>query len=303
MAAADGTAGLGGLQALCIELNDLKRITSAGRDGSIATRLFRQAWAALVRGEPPTAVARRTAAHALVAARMGDLDAQALDSVGLSRADIAAVFERALDAVAGPVDAALRAELHAAIDASPAGGSQGLAFVDSLAAQPRAGITTPGRPRIVLEPPENHAEHSLVVAVYGVLFAPRWNADPTVVFLAALAHHLHNAVLADSGFSGEMLLGEHLGPAFSAATGRCLEQLPPALRDPVASARAVLADDATAEGRAFHAADVVDRVLQVAQYLRAGTLTLERALNEFELVHDGPVRVFHERVLTEIGLT
>ncbi len=60
----------------------------------------------------------------------------------------------------------------------------------------------------MFEPPENHAEHCLAVAVYGVLLAPRYGADPSVVFLAGLAHHLHNARLPDSGFTGEALLGD-----------------------------------------------------------------------------------------------
>ena len=48
-------------------------------------------------------------------------------------------------------------------------------------------------------------------------------------------------------------------------------------------ARAVLPDDATAEGRAFHAADCIDRVLQIAQHLRAATLTMVTVLDEMEL--------------------
>src|SRR3954447_26825383 len=59
------------------ELNDLKRIRSAGRAGSIASRLFRGAWLALVRGDPFEAVMRRTAAAALCAARLADLDRSA----------------------------------------------------------------------------------------------------------------------------------------------------------------------------------------------------------------------------------
>ncbi|WP_204268457.1 hypothetical protein, partial [Escherichia coli] len=66
------------------------------------------------------------------------------------------------------------------------------AFVAALAEQPRAGVTCPGKPRILFEPPENHAEHCLVVAVYGVVLSPFYRADPGTVFLAAMAHHFHN---------------------------------------------------------------------------------------------------------------
>jgi 5'-deoxynucleotidase YfbR-like HD superfamily hydrolase len=175
-------------------------------------------------------------------------------------------------------------------------------FVDALSRQPRAGVTCPGRPRIVLEPPENHAEHCLVVAVYGVLLAPAYGADPVTVFLAGLAHHLHNAAMPDSGFTGEMLLGAHLEPVMARAAAMVLAELPAALRETVERARAVLPDAATPEGRAFHAADVADRVLQIAQHLKAATLTMDVVLGDMELVHDGPVKGFHDDVLRELGL-
>ena len=62
----------------------------------------------------------------------------------------------------------------------------------------------------MLEPPEGHGDHCLVVAVLAAVLAPRYGADPARPFLAGMAHHLHNAALPDSGFAGEMLLGEHL---------------------------------------------------------------------------------------------
>ncbi len=175
-------------------------------------------------------------------------------------------------------------------------------FVDALARQPRAGVTCPGRPRIVLEPPENHAEHCLVVAVYGVLLSTTYGADPETVFLAGLAHHLHNAAMPDSGFTGEMLLGSHLEPVMARATARALDELPGGLRERVERACAILPDADTPEGRAFHAADVADRVLQIAQHLKAATLTMDVVLGEMALVHDGPVKPFHDAVLAELGL-
>ncbi len=76
------------------ELGDLKRIRSAARDGSIAERLFVDAWAALVRGEPAEDVMAATVAAALVSARMGDLDLAALWALGIADG-AAAVLERA----------------------------------------------------------------------------------------------------------------------------------------------------------------------------------------------------------------
>ena len=56
------------------ELGDLKRIRSAGHEGSIAERLFARGWAALAVGDQAGAVMRRTVAAALAAARLADLD-------------------------------------------------------------------------------------------------------------------------------------------------------------------------------------------------------------------------------------
>ncbi|SFK45213.1 hypothetical protein [Methylorubrum salsuginis] len=291
------------LRDLLVELGDLKRVRSAGCDGSIAERLFAQGWSALVGGTRPETVALDITAKALAAARLCDLDAAFLAAVGLGEAQASAILVAGLDAVAGEVDPALRERLREALRHPPelqAGPVPG--FVGALAQQPRAGVTCPGKPRILLEPPENHAEHCLVVAVYGVLLSPFYRADPTTVFLAGLAHHFHNAAMPDAGFTGEMLLGDHLWPIVARCSEWALEELDQPLRETVRSARAVLPDDATAEGRAFHAADSIDRVLQIAQHLRAASLTMDTVLGEMELVHAGPVKAFQDRVLTDMRI-
>ena len=58
------------LRALLVEVNDLKRVHSAGRTGSIAERLFAQGWGALTGGAAPEAVALDITAKALAAARL-----------------------------------------------------------------------------------------------------------------------------------------------------------------------------------------------------------------------------------------
>lgn len=290
-----------GLKDLLRELSDLKRVRSAHRDGSIASRGFRAAWSALTAGVAAEAVMLHATATALASTRLADLDRSTLASLGLSEAQFAEVLARALDEVATAVEPGLCACLRRALGAEPAGGKLP-AFVSALEQQPRAGVTCPGRPRIVLEPPENHAEHSFMVAIYGVLLSPGYGADPTPVFLAGLAHHLHNAAMPDAGFTGEMLLGAHLDGIMERATRQALEQLEPGLRDRIIAARQVLADANTPEGRAFHAADVIDRVLQTAQHLQAATLTMAQVLGDMGLVHDGPVKPFHDRVLHEMEL-
>jgi len=280
------------------ELGELKRIRSAAHDGSIAERHFAAAWAALVDGRPPDDAWRAAAAAALAATRLGDIDRGVLAAVGIGGGEAEAIIARAVDEAAEEVDPALRVGLRALPDT----GGAPPPFVAKLARQPRAGVTCPGRPRLLLEPPENHAEHCLVTAVYGVILAPFYGARPEVVYLASLAHHLHNALIPDSGFAGEVLLGDHLEPAFERATGVALAELPPALADRVREARAVLPDAETPEGRAFHAADTLDRVLQIEQHLRAGKATMRYVLHDMELVHAGPVRGFQDRLLTAMGL-
>jgi 5'-deoxynucleotidase YfbR-like HD superfamily hydrolase len=284
------------------ELGDLKRIRSAERAGSIAERLFARGWAALAAGEAPAEVMRRTVAAALAAARLGDLDRTTLAELGLSDAEACAVLERGFDEVAVLLDPALAADLRRALpEGAPATGPVPR-FVTQLATQPRAGVTCPGRPRLLLQPPENHAEHCLIVAVYGVLAAPGYDADPAEVFLASMAHHFHNAAMPDAGFTGEVLLGDLLDRVIDAAREQAMAMLDPAVAAHVRAAIAPIASDTTPAARAFHAADVLDRVLEIEQHTRAASATMDAVLHTYELVHAGPVKTFHDRVLADVGL-
>lgn len=286
------------------ELGDLKRIYSASAPGSIAERLFVAGWAALVRGDDPALVMRQVVASALVSARLGDLDLAALMTLGLG--DRAAeVLERAFDAVTGDLAPGLRASLRSALPWGRPAMGETPAFVGKLTRQPRAGVTCPGKPRIMLQPAENHAEHCLMVAVYGVLASAWHGADPVVVFLAGMAHHLHNADMADSGYSGEMLLGDLLDRVIVTARQASLDELAranAALAETIRAVLAPIAGDATPEARAFHVGDVLDRVLEIEQHGRAAHLTMTTVLDDYGLVHDGPVKAFHDRILRDAGL-
>lgn len=281
-------------------LGDLKRIRSAGRQGSIAARLFAAAWCGVSAGAPVADVARRIVGDALAATQLGDLDAAVLQAAGIPPAEVARIRAAALAAAAAPLDHGLRDWLQAAPAALAVAPPPG--FVARLAAQPRAGATCPGRGRLVLEPPEDHAEHCVTVAVCAVLLAPAWGARPEVVFLAGLAHHLHNALLPDAGFAGEVLLGEWLAPAMARATRLALDDLPAVPRAAVEAACRILPNATTPEGRAFHAADTLDRVLQVEHHLRAAGTSMDFVLREMELVHVGPVKPFQDAVLARMGL-
>jgi len=294
-------ASLAGLVPLAAELGDLKRVRDASSPDSLAARLFRRAWGAMSAGQDSREVALFTTAIAVAAARLGGIDRSVLLVAGLTSAEATAVLVRSFNEVAGPIDPTLadqlRGHLEGAFRPGPAP-----AFAEALIRQPRAGATCPGKPRIILEPPEGHGDHCLVVAVLGTLLAPRYGADPAMAFLAGMAHHLHNAHLPDSGFAGEMLLGPHLGPIMQTLFARELATLAGPLSTATAAALATIPDASTPGGQAFHAADVIDRVLQMRHYDQVARFTVDQALDDMDLVHAGPTQSFHKAVLQDANL-
>ncbi|PZA23403.1 hypothetical protein DMO24_00010 [Modestobacter versicolor] len=289
------------MRPLLAEIGDAKRVRTAGRPGSLAEQAFGRAWARLLEGEDAAPVALSETAAAVARARLAGIDAELLHTAGLSADEAQAVLRRAFDEVAGAVDGELAARLRAALPAlRPAAPPPALAV--ALNAQPRAGATSPGKPRAVVEPPESHGDHCLTVAVYGCLLAPLVGADPVVPFLVGLAHHLHNVVLPDAGFAGEVLLGGALDRVIGTLEARELAGLPPALAGRLREVLLLRADAVAPESQAFHAADVLDRVLQVHHHARAAAFTASQALDELELVHAGPVQAFHLDVLAAAGL-
>ena len=301
MTATTGLLPLQALRPLLAEIGDAKRIRTAGAPGSLAEQAFARAWARLLEGEDAEAVALSETAAAVARARLAGIDGTVLGAAGLSPAEALAVLRRAFDEVAGPLDADLAGRLRAALPAlRPAGPPPSLA--GALNAQPRAGATSPGKPRVIVEPPESHGDHCLTVAVYGCLLAPVLGADPVPPFLVGLAHHLHNVVLPDAGFAGEVLLGDALDRVLGTLEARELAGLPAPLADRLREVLALRADAVAPESQAFHAADVLDRVLQVHHHARAAAFTAAQALDDLELVHAGPVQSFHLDVLAAAGL-
>ena len=292
---------LAALRPLLQEVGDAKRVTVAGRRGSLAQQAFSRSWARLVEGEDPEDVALSETAAAVARARLAGIDAGVLLAAGLTGDQALRVLQAGFDEVAEVLDGALATRLRAALpltrEAAPAPSLAAL-----LNEQPRAGATCPGRPRVVVEPPESHGDHCFTVAVYGVLVSPLHGADPVEAFLCGLAHHLHNVHLPDAGFAGEVLLGEHLLPVMTELERRELAALPPVLADRLRAALALRADAVAPSSRAFHAADVLDRVLQVHHHARAAAFTASQALDDLELVHAGPVQDYHLKVLADAGL-
>jgi 5'-deoxynucleotidase YfbR-like HD superfamily hydrolase len=286
---------------LAAELCDLKRVRDARSGESLASRMFRAAWGALLAGQSVDEVARVATARAIAAARLGGIDAEVLSVAGLSATEATAVLARSFEEVAGPLDGALAVALRDSLGVALREGPPP-AFAEALIRQPRAGATCPGKPRIMLEPPEGHGDHCFVVAVLAVVLAPRYGAAIGTAFLAGMAHHLHNAVLPDSGFAGEVLLGDHLTPILERLFARELATLPRGLRDETAAALKMIPDASTPVGRAFHAADVIDRVLQMRHYDDVARFTIDQALDDMDLVHAGPTQAFHHAVLLDAGL-
>ncbi len=296
-------AGLAGLRPLLAELCDLKRVRAAQTYGrSLAETGFRRAWGDLLAGGATEAVALRETAAAVAATRLGAIDRAVLLDGGLNASEATDVLQDGFDTVAAPIESGLRRRLRAALEEGAVAVQDPPPFVARLEAQPRAGATRPGCARLVLEPPESHADHCMTVASMGVLLAGVYGAEPGTVFLMGLAHHLHNADLPDGGFTGEELLGDHLGPVMRRFTDRALGELPPGLCVRVEAARDHLADVETPEGRAFNAADVSDRVLQMAHYAQSASFELRQALVDLDLVHPGPLQRFHQDVLAAAGI-
>lgn len=285
------------------EIGNLKRVRPANLNVSFAANLFLQSWKGIAGGANARDAAIAVAARAIAAAQLGAIDAEVLRRAELSDAEIQTILERSFDLSAAPIETNLRAELRAALtrdfydgefDAPP--------FAEKLARQPRSGATKPNAPRLVFDAPETHAEHIVTVAVYAVLLAPFFNADIAEVFLAALAHHFHNADLPDAGFAGEELLGEFLPLIFRNLRQQCLRELPTELREPIEKTFVLIENADSNEARAFHAADVIDRVLQMRHHAGANEFNLKYALEEMELVHAGAVQTFHYDVLRAANL-
>ncbi len=293
---------LSGLATLAAELATLKRLRDAQSSESLATRLFRRAWEALLLGRDFNDVALSTTADALAALRLGAMDSAILSQLGVPPAAAGEILAASFDQVAGPIAPAIRAALRERLGEPIPLVGEVPGFVESLIRQPRAGVTCPGRSRIVLEPPEGHGDHCLIVAVLGVALAGHYGAAPAVPFIAGLAHHLHNATMPDSGFAGEMLLGGYLVPAMERLFETTVATLPDRFAEATRLALRTIRNADTPEGQAFNAADVIDRIMEMRHFAAVAAFTSDQALGEMELVHAGPLQAFHHGVMREAGL-
>lgn len=293
-----GAANFPALVPLFREIGNLKRIRAANLKDSFAARLFEKAWRQIIGGADVRRTAVETTRNALVAAQLGAIDADVLRLAGLNADEIETILRRAFETAAAPVDASLKRELSALFAAeSILPESAAPHFVELLTRQPRSGATKVGAPKMIFDLPENHAEHSIIVGVYSCLLAPLFGADIKTIFFAALAHHFHNAYLPDSGFAGEESLGEFLPAIFEAFRRKCLAEVPEHLHEDIRHSLRLIESADAPEAKAFHAADVFDRVLQMRHHAEANEFTLKYALENAELVHAGAIQTFHYEVL------
>lgn len=286
---------------LFTELNNLKRLRASLGNPSLAEEQFRLAWSATAAIGNTLEVFNAVTANCLAQVKLCGISTSIMRGAGMSAADCEEVELRSFNASCSALDGYLRDQLVPYVGKTITGGPVP-EFVDLLCSRPRAGATRPGHARLIVLPQESHAEHCLVVALYSVLLSPKYGADPKICFLASLSHHLHNAYLPDSGFAGEELLCEYLQPVVQSLQQRALTQLKQEFAYQVSASLSRVADLSTPEGCAFHAADVLDRVLQMKWHEESSKFTLSAALNEMELVHAGPLREFQMEVLREARL-
>ena len=292
------------LLGLLREMNDDKRLYASNLAGdSLATWIFRRACEEVVSGSPLQA---EVWCAALVGgARLGAISPAVLRDAGLSEDASSAVLREAIT-----THEVLPAEVRHDLTAACKGMEETFAaavpskadWVQRLAEAPRAGATCPGKPRIALEPAEMHSDHCVMVAAYGYLLADYFGADREDAWLIGLCHHFHNAYLPDAGFTGEMLLGEHLDEVIEHFRERVLAELPEEYRGRVRRLFTEINGTSTPLAKTFHAADTIDRVVQMEHYERAAKFRVRQALVDLNLVHEGPAQGFQHELLKALGL-
>lgn len=285
------------------ELNDLKRLYAYNLGASsFATAVFRQACEAISSGQPLQADVWCTAI--VSAARLGAITPEVLRDVGLDESERINVIANAISEHGALPQDLLDSLLTASYALDKVSGPipAGADWVERLAVAPRAGPTCPGKPRIALEPAEMHSDHCAIVAVYAYLLADVFGAEREDAWLIGLCHHFHNAYLPDAGFTGEVMLGGHLEQVIEITRARVIESLPESISERVAELFREIDSAGSPLAKTFHAADTIDRVVQMEHYQRASEFRVRDALLELNLVHEGAAQAFQYELLASIGL-
>ena len=287
------------------ELNDVKRLYARNLHvHSYASLVFCAGAKALSTGE--SLKADVYCASIVSAARLGAITLDVLLDSGISQQKANVILKQSIS-VHKSLSIPLRHSLLAACDSFDQvriGDTTCLPdWVIGLATSPRAGATCPGKPRIALEPAEMHSDHCLMVAAYAYLLADVYGACREDAWLIGLCHHLHNAYLPDAGFTGEMLLGDQLDNVVNSLRLRALNTISVNYSDRIVQLFIEINDLSSPLAKTFHAADTIDRVVQMEHYERAAQFRVSKALEEFNLVHEGDAQEFQHDLLRSLGIS
>ncbi|NNJ27982.1 hypothetical protein [Alienimonas chondri] len=254
---------LSALRPLLAALSELKRTRVALGDptGTFPSDRFRGAWAMLLEGHDPTAVALSETAAAVAAARLGAIDARVLSDAGLDEPSVADVLRRSIAHWADAIPDPLPTALAAAAGDLPLADEATAGRLEDLFDEETPGPFAETLDRLADAPcfdgRGSQADRSYLVAVSAVLLAPLYKADMGTVFLTALSQRLHHAYLPDAGPTGEAVLGEHREAILKTFTQRGLDALPRPLAEEVTEARDQASGD-TPDGRCLRAAEASD---------------------------------------------
>lgn len=287
------------------ELNDVKRLYAQNLNGrSYTTVVFLNSVLALQSGEHLHADMH--CAAIVTAARLGAITTSVLLHSGLSRIESQSVFENSIlthECLSPSVRSSLQPACEQLSLYHVEEGRTSSDWATRLTAAPRAGATCPGKARIVLEPAEMHSDHCVMVASYAYLLADIFGANREDAWLIGLCHHLHNAYLPDAGFTGEILLGDHLTKIVNKHRQGVMATFSDHYRDRVVRLFDEIDNLNSPLAQTFHAADTIDRVIQMEHYARAAEFSVSKAMNDLNLVHDGQAQEFQHSLLQSIGMS
>jgi len=287
------------------ELNDLKRLYAYNLGPhSYASAVFLGATKALHSDAPLQADV--WCASIVSAARLGAITANVLRDIGIDKSESSVVLKNAVlvqSSLSGPLRISLTDACEVLNQICLENVPQSPDWATRLAASPRAGATCPGKARIALEPAEMHSDHCAMVATYAFLLADTFSANREDAWLIGLCHHFHNAYLPDAGFTGEILLGVHLNRVVNSLRLRVLNTLSERYRNRVSYLFDEINDLQSPLAQTFHAADTIDRVLQMEHFERVAQFRVATALEEFNLVHEGAAQEFQHALLRSIGIS
>ncbi|UZO79260.1 hypothetical protein NBT05_09780 [Aquimarina sp. ERC-38] len=309
------------ISSLFIQLQDLKRQQPLGYSYSITEHLFIEGWNRIIKGENIEQVAGIITAKALLSITFPGFESGFFKELDLEKDKVTNILYGALyqyikeyeinKNLANLLIDSLHHELGSITEGSITGFTKKLKteafqeqapFVYQLVKQPRAGATNPNSSRMLLLPPESHADHCLVTAVYSVLLAPTYEADFGTSFLIAMSHHLHNASLPDMGYAGEMALGDHLQFILDQSRRKALAVFPMEFQLKILDAIYKHEDISLPEGQASAAADVSDRVLDIYWRIKATKIDKKQLLDDLELIHPGPIQHFQNSFIRSLQL-